>query len=167
MRCYRQSLWCTASSTPGNGRPRWTLLPEPPDGRPNAARTMERRASPPVPPPTTLPNRSLIGFHFFACLRAAGKRIAQLFPASRILFPCLCLRLSYTHQRVFGTGDKASRLARDNASVRRSSLGFRAPISLARAGSLATRDFMVAHFPPGARFAPSHHAGRRASRRRC
>src|SRR6202158_5316833 len=130
---------------------------------------MERPASPPVPPRTIFPNRSLIDIHFFAWPQPAGKRIMQLqfLPAFKIISPCLGLQFSYTHQRVFGTGDKASRLAYDNASVRRSSLGFRAPISLAGAGSLATRDFMVAHFPLVARFAACPHAGRRASRRRC
>ena len=91
----------------------------------------------------------------------------KFLPAFKILFPCLCLQLSYTHQRVPGTGDKASRLARDNASVRRSSLGFRFPISSAGTGSLATRDVLVAHFPPVARFAANRHADRRDSRCGC
>src|SRR6266436_851900 len=128
---------------------------------------MERRASPPVPPRTTVTNCSLIGFQFRRVLAGRATTDLQLkfLPAFTILFPCLCLQLSYTHQRVPGTGDKASRLARDNASVRRSSFGFRAPISLAGAGSLATRYFMVAHFPLVARFAACSHVACRASGR--
>ena len=49
----------------------------------SGARTMERRASPPIPPRTIFPNRSRIDVHFFACPQAAGKRIMQLkFPSS-------------------------------------------------------------------------------------
>ncbi len=94
------------------------------------------------------PNRSLI-------------ECPSSFPG--FFFRCLGLQVSYTHQRVPGTGDKASRLARDNVSVRRSCLGFRAPISLAGAGSFATRDLLVAHFPPGARFAACPHVGGRVA----
>ena len=86
----------------------------------------------------------------------------KFLPAFKILFPCLCLQLSYTHQRVFDTGDKASRLAWDNVSIRRSSLGFRAPISLAGTGSLAAGNLVVAYFPPVAGIAACPHVARRA-----
>src|SRR5260370_4742408 len=122
---------------------------------------MERRASPPVPPRTTFKIGRSRELRCFERSQPAGKRIMQLqfLSSFQNSFSLLGLQLIYTHQRVFGTSDKASGLVRDNASVRRSSLGFRAPISLAGAGSLATRCFMVAYFLPGAGFAACSHAG--------
>ena len=58
------------------------LPPGPPDGPPErrAERWSDGRPARPTAhySCTTVPNRSLIGFHFFECSQAAGKGITQL-----------------------------------------------------------------------------------------